>query len=99
MTKERLLIDFLVWPKAVTSLGYYPPDANVEIPMKLFERMLEEAPEDSQPAWRDEALASKEASVVMKGGTFYKLLGSVQKVPQYILDWIEEEKQNELQRK
>ncbi|KKN36832.1 hypothetical protein LCGC14_0769540 [marine sediment metagenome] len=81
------------WPYAVESLGFYPPETIVQIPMKIFERLIIEAPNDQRPNWWQDALDSGESFLVLQAKTFYQLLGSgCHEAPQYMLDHIEEER-------
>lgn len=83
-------IQYQAWPHAVRSFGYFPPEIVVQVPMNVFVRMLDKAPEDKKPSWAKEAVDSGQENVLMQGRTFYGLVGDT--VPQWMIDCVQKDK-------
>jgi len=83
-------LEYMPWPHAVQSHGFYPPEVAVQVPMSVFRRTVEEVSDKTKvPEWTEDALASGEPFLLMKGRTFY---GLVKDVPDWMVEYVESDR-------
>jgi hypothetical protein len=86
--RNKMDIGYQEWPIAIRNFGYYPPESVIQVPMKVFKRMLDETPTDKHPDWTQEAINSGQENVLMLGKTFCGLVGDT--VPQWMFDTVDQ---------
>lgn len=79
----------LPWPNAITSFNWHAPEAPLQIPMAVFEKLVFMVRADKRPRWTNEALLSKQKGLCLPAKTFYELMDAAnyQDVPSWMKDW------------
>jgi len=80
-------LDYMPWPYAIESFNWYAPESILQVPMEVFQRMVDEAEEEINiPVWWEDAINSGAPFLLMAARTFVKMLGDdCDEVPEWML--------------